>query len=195
MYNNLIDCYQGFYHGPIVSKIWLCETLETILNDLRIEKPTVKILGCWQNVLAFMMQVRKPNYYNQIDGYDLDKLSIEASNRICDAWNYEPSKVFNHNIDFCSLDFKYDPNTIFVNCSVDQFKDTTWFDRIPNKSLLVMQSTDITDINPPWEITQSYESTEKLLDQYKLNKILFTGKKPIVYTNLKYNRLMVIGIK
>jgi hypothetical protein len=196
MYSTLVDSYQGFYHGPVVSKIWLCEKLEEVIGNLSYQNPSVHILGCWQNVLAFMMQVRKPNYYSRIDGYDLDKLSIDASDRICDAWKFGKSKVFNHNVDFYDVDFSYKPNSVFINCSVDQFKDTTWFDKIPANSLVTMQTTDIVDDNPPWQVTQKYKDLNEFSNSYPLTEVLFSGAKPIkYYADYNYNRLMLIGIK
>jgi hypothetical protein len=195
MYPSFNDYYQGFYHGPIISKIWLCENLEKIMDDLLYTSPSINIIGCWQNVLAFMMQVRRPDYYTRIDGFDLDKISIDASDRICDAWNFEKSKVYNHHVDFYTLTFEFEANTVFINCSVDQFKNKTWFDQIPIGSLVAIQTTDVVDEKPLWEITQQCKDLDTFIASYPMTKLLFSGTKSIEYTHLKYDRFMLIGIK
>lgn len=195
MYKNLIECYESFYHGPIVSKIWLLENLEKIISIKNYKKPNVHILGCWQNVLAFMMQIRKPNFYSSIHGYDLDSLAIAASNRICDAWKYEESKIFNHVKNVYDINFLYDPESIYINCSCDQFVDTTWFKNIPDKSLIVLQATDIVDDSQSWLISQKFTDINDLLNKFKFSEILFADSKKIHYDTLSYNRLMAIGIK
>ena len=74
--NNL----ESFYHGLVVSKLWLCEELERNCNSY---KPNIKILGSWHNLMAFMLIIRRPNGYSKIDGYDMDIDAINVANQIC----------------------------------------------------------------------------------------------------------------
>lgn len=188
--------YEAFSHGLVISKLWLCEELEQILGELDISAPEVHILGGWHNILAFMMLIRKPTYYSSIDSYDLSKSSTEVANKICDTWKHEYPRVTNHNIDANDLVFKKDSkNLIFINCSIDQFIGTYWYDVIPYGNIVVLQTTDLEIGSVPWEITQHTKNVEILSQKYPLQKILFTGVKKIDYGDLRYNRLMVIGIK
>ena len=186
----------SFSHGPIVSKLWLCEELENILMSLDYSKPTVNILGGWINVLGFMMQIRKPNYYNEITSYDADSESTRMSDKLCEAWKFEESKIYNKTRDVRRLTFdKNIPELVFINCSVDQFEGQLWYDNIPSNSVVCLQTTTLPIKNAPWKITQETRDITELLDKYKFNKVLFTGEKRIQYENFGYTRLMSIGIK
>jgi hypothetical protein len=186
----------SFSHGPVISKLWLCLELENILSSLNYTNPTVNILGGWVNVLGFMMQVRKPNYYREINSYDSDPESTRMSDRLCDAWRIERPKINNKTSDVRHLKFNSNiPEQIFINCSVDQFIGTKWYDNIPDKSIVCLQTTTFSIEDCPWTITQETKDINELLEKYKLSKILFAGEKNIKYNGSHYVRLMSIGIK
>ena len=184
--------FESFSHGLVTSKIWLCEQLEIILTNK--ESPTVNILGCWDNLLAFMLIIRKPKYYKIIKGYDLNSESINNANKICDTWLYESVKVVNQTVDVNKIQFT-DNSQIFINCSVDQFNSNEWYDNIPIGSLICIQSSDMPVNNSRWEITQSVSSLDELLSKYPMTDTLFSGVHLIEYSSWSYNRFMIIGIK
>ena len=185
--------YEAFYHGLVTSKIWLCEELEKELGD---NIPSVNILGGWHNLMSFIMLVRKPKSYKEINSYDKDPQATEVAYKICDTWRVEEPKVYNHTIDASELDFSTCTNTVFINCSVDQFNDDKWYKTIPNGSLVCLQTTDIIDDNPPWEINQKTRDITDFLYKYPVDDIIYTGSKRIKYGDNKYyNRLMIIGYK
>lgn len=189
--------YESFYQGLVASKIWLCVELEKILDFNNFSKPSVKILGGWHNLLSFMMIVRKPKLYKKFDSYDKDPDSKPIADSINDTWvRVDDPRVYNHIMDVNDLDFSSeDRNTIYINCSVDQFSSTEWFDSIPRNSIVVLQSTDIVDDSPDWEIVQKTPNLHELKARYPLSKLLYQGKKYIPYKETSYNRLMIIGFK
>lgn len=187
--------YEAFSHGLIVSKLWLCEELEHVINNLNISQSKVHILGGWHNVLSFMMIVRQPNYYEQIDSYDIDLEATIVANKICDTWKFETPRVTNHTIDINQLRFDNSKNLIFINCSVDQVEGVNWYDIIPKNNIVVLQTTDIMTDPPPWTIVQRTPNIESLLEKYPVQTLLYKGIKNIDYGHLSYNRLMTIGIK
>lgn len=186
--------YESFYHGLVVSKIWLCEELEKILVD---STPPVKILGSWHNLMSFMMIVRKPKGYMYFNCYDKDPASITVADQICDAWKeIEEPHVYNHVADVLSLDFTNDdPNTVYINCSVDQFENESWYNSIPNGCIVCMQTTDVVDDSQSWEIVQKTKDLNEFAERYKLSKVLYQGSKTLPYQKGSFNRLMLIGIK
>lgn len=188
--------YESFYHGLVVSKLWLCEELEKILDNDKIIKPSVVVLGGWHNLISFMMVIRRPKFYNEFNSYDKDPDSTDVAYKICDAWKFEEPKIHNHTVDACTIDFKNLQNTIFINCSVDQFENNIWYDNIPKGSLVCVQTTDIIDENPLWEINQRTKDINEFKQKFKLNQLLFSGVKEIKYGDkIFYNRLMLIGYK
>lgn len=185
--------HEPFRHGLVVSKIWLCEELEKIIEHQAIAKPKLTILGCWNNLLSFMLLTRKPTGYSEITGYDIDDEAINNANKICDTWIFETPKVYNKAADINSIDFVND--SIFINCSVDQIESTIWYDNIPDNSLICIQSTDLPKDNIRWAITQSVNSLDELSERYKMKEILYSGIKNINYGPWGYNRFMIIGYK
>jgi hypothetical protein len=188
--------YESFYHGLVVSKIWLCEELEKIMDSHYNVKPVIKILGGWHNLLSFMMITRRPKYYCKFDSYDKDPESKAVADRICDTWRIENPKVENHIINVLELNFSDDPkNTVYINCSVDQFINSLWYNSIPKGCVVCLQTTDIIDDSQDWEIIQKTKNIEEFKSRYPLSTVLFEGVKSNPYKDRSYNRLMLIGIK
>ena len=117
---NTFDTHESFYHGLIKSKIWLCKELETAIDRECITNPTLHILGCWDNILGFMLLVRKPTFYSTVYGYDINPEAIANANKVCDMWKYESPKVYNYIQDVNDYDYSTHTNSIFINCSIDQ---------------------------------------------------------------------------
>jgi len=191
--NNIND---SFSHGLVTSKLWLCEELERVLHNNEIHNPALNILGSWNNLLAFMLLIRKPHSYGVVNAYDIDPDAIADANKICDTWKFEYPKVYNHVADAHTLNFSSTgKESIFINCSVDQFDSTTWYDNIPSGRLVCIQATDINDENEPWLVKQKCENIVTLTTRYPVSKLLYSGTKSVNYYDWSYNRLMMIGIK
>ena len=186
--------YESFSHGLIVSKIWLCDELEQIIVQENIDNPKLNILACWDNLLSFMLLTRKPDVYKEINAYDLDPIAIESANKITDTWRFETTKINNHVKDINHIIYN-DENTIYINCSIDQMTENTWYDNIPINSLICFQSTDVTVDDNRWHITQHISSLDEFTTKYKLSRLLYSGIKNINYGPWEYNRFMIIGYK
>ena len=114
--------YDAFSHGQTLSKIWLCEQLES-----HIPKNTrAAILGSWYNVLAFMMLTRKSELYQFILGIDIDSLAIDNADRICDAWRFGCDKKVSNIVQDAGT-FDYTEFNLVVNCSVEHMS-SVWFE-------------------------------------------------------------------
>lgn len=185
--------YESFRHGLISSKLWLCEELETVLDNEKLSLPTINVLGSWSNILSFMMIVRRPNHYKNFIGYDLDPTAKTISDKICDTWLYENPRVTNVVADI--TDITYDKPSVFINCSVDHLHDTIWYDNIPNSSIVCIQAVDIDIPDDPWFIRQVTPSLDTLINRYPMTALHFSGTKRIQYESWGYNRFMIIGTK
>jgi hypothetical protein len=178
----------GFSHGQIKSKLWLCEKLEPLTKD----NITVAILGSWINVLGFMMLSRQPNKYSHIRGIDLDSTNVDIANKICNYW-------FVEGIQHTTCD---DANTVdtqgfdvVINCSCEHMGSSAWFDNISSGTMVCIQSSDILDPDEPWLIKNPSHSIDEFLSKYPLSEIKFSETLPITYEDWGYNRFMLIGIK
>ena len=193
---NKFDTYESFYHGLIKSKIWLCEELEVSMYRECFKKPSLHILGCWDNLLAFMLLTRKPEYYNVVHGYDINPDAITNANKICGTWQIESPSVINHIADVNQYDYsKSDNEPIFINCSIDQMDNNNWYDTIPKNSLVCIQATDVTNREFPWLIRQTTNSLDELVNRFNFNNLLYSGTKRIQYPVNSYKRFMIIGRK
>ena len=193
--SNKFDTHESFYHGLIKSKLWLCEELETSIYRECLSKPSLHILGCWDNLLAFMLLTRKPTFYNIVHGYDINPEAIANANKVCDMWKYESPKVYNHVQDVNEYDYSLHANSIFINCSIDQMDSNNWYNSVPKGSLVCIQTTNMKDPEFPWFIKQTTDSLDELVDKFKLSNLLYFGEKHMPYKENGFNRYMIIGCK
>jgi len=182
--------FDSFSHGQIHSKIWLCEELEKFLP----KKAKVTILGGWYNVLGFMLLCRRPNSYESINSIDLDPSTLAISDKITNAWAFDPKIVTNTiaNVNEFSLD---NEEMVYINCSPEHFESTEWFNSLPIGSLVCIQSISITDPNDPWFIRQPNETLDEFLNKYPITSTLYEGTKRIQYSDWGYDRFMIIGYR
>lgn len=193
---NKFDTYESFYHGLIVSKIWLCEELEVAMYRECFNKPSLHILGCWDNLISFMLLTRKPKYYNVIHGYDINPEAIANANKVCGTWQIEEPKVINHIQDVNQYDYSKCINEpIFINCSIDQMDTNKWYESIPKNSLVCIQATNVTDPEFPWLIRQTTNDLNELINRFNFSTLLYSGTKRIQYPVNSYKRFMIIGRK
>jgi hypothetical protein len=193
--SNKFDPHESFYHGLIKSKLWLCEELEIAMYNEFIKEPSLHILGCWDNLMAFMLLTRKPEFYNTVHGYDIDPEAINTANRVCDMWKYESPKVHNHIQDVNDYDFSKCDNSIFINCSIDQMDSNEWYDSVPDNSLVCIQTTNMVNPDFPWYIKQTTESLDALINKFNFTKLIYSGHKHIQFQKDGYKRFMIIGCK
>lgn len=182
--------FDAFSHGQVYSKLWLCEQLEPFIK----EKSRVLILGSWYNILGFMLNCRKPNYYTEIRGLDIDPEATNVANKINGAWVIDNPTIFNETGD--ANYYEYQGYDVVINCSGEHFQSTKWFDRLPSNILVCIQSTNIVDENPPWLISQPTPDFNSFIQKYPLTNPLFANSKQIQYkNNTGYDRYMMIGYK
>jgi len=191
-----MSSYESFSHGLIASKLWLCEQLESALDNENIKNPTVNILASWDSLLAFMLLTRRPKFYGVVNAYDLDIDSTQNANKICDHWLYEYPKVYNHTKDINTLNFNNTgTESIFINCSIDQIEGTEWYNNIPDERLICLQCTNLPIDTTEWDVKQSYADITAFTNTYKVRRLIYSDSILINYQHLQYRRYMMIGIK
>ena len=190
-----MNTHESFSHSLVNSKLWLCEKLETTIDNENIKNPTLNVLASWDNLLSFMLLTRRPKFYGVVNAYDINNESTDIANKICDYWKYDYPKVYNHTSDINLLNFSNTGNeSIFINCSVDQMDNTSWYDIIPDERLVCFQSTDLPIGNSPWDIKQSYKNIVEFTETYKVRRLIYGDSITINYGHLNYKRHMMIGI-
>jgi len=191
-----MNIHESFSHSLVQSKLWLCERIEQVIDNEGIKNPAVNILASWDSLLAFMMLTRRPRFYGIVNAYDIDPIATENANKLCDHWQFEYPKVYNHTRDINTLDFSNTGSeSIFINCSVDQLDNTSWYDVIPDNRLVCFQSTNLPINTIDWDIKQSYADMSLFTETYKVQKLIYCDSININYEHLRFKRHMMIGVK
>jgi hypothetical protein len=195
-FDSIKNSYESFSHSLVHSKLWLCERLEQVLDNESIRNPAVNILASWDSLLAFMLLTRRPKFYGVVNAYDIDAKATNNANKLCDYWQHEYPKVYNHTRDINTLDFSNTGcESIFINCSVDQLDNTSWYGVIPDNRLVCLQTTDLPTSTAEWAIKQSYFDKALFTEAYKVRRLIYCDSIDINYGHLNFKRHMMIGIK
>jgi len=181
----------SFAHGQIRSKIWLCEKLEPFIKP----SDNIAILGSWYNILGFMLNVRKPNYYQHITAYDIDNVQEEA-NKITCSWVHVPEKeisIYNLRADVNKVDLSnFD---VIINTSVEHITENIWFSNIKQNTLVCLQSSTLgTDIEY-FKVSNQNKNIDDMKQKYPLSKIVYEDIMNFEYPVNSYKRFMIIGYK
>jgi len=179
----------SFSHGQTQSKLWLCETIEQYLP----KDAVVAIPGCWYNLLGFMLLTRNKGMYQHILGIDIDSEAIRGANTLCQGFMLGiDSQIKNEcvNADTANLQ----GHNVVINCSVEHMSDD-WYANVDPNALVCIQSSDVSDKNEPWLITNSCTSIESLKERFPMTELLYSKTKYFDYGSSSYNRFMIIGLK
>jgi len=102
-------------------------------------------------------------------------------------------KIYNEVADANTYD--YNGYQVFINCSIEHMSSDQWFHNIPNNFLVCLQSSNVNNNDPVWDIRNPTSNLDEFSKKYPLKHVLFRGLKTFNYDNLSYERYMVIGLK
>lgn len=181
--------FNAFSHGQLQSKLWLCDHIESYIP----KGANVLIIGSWYNFLGMLLLSRQ-THYNLIKGIDIDKEAISIATKLCQGWMIQPDiKIYNEIADANTFD--YNGYQVFINCSVEHIQGNEWYNRIPTGFLVCLQTTDVNNNDPLWDIKNPNSSLDEFTKKYPLTHTLFRGSRQFSYPNISYNRFMLIGLK
>lgn len=194
------DC---FSKGQLQSKLWLIHELK----KTKAELGTVYLCAGWYATLATML-FESNMKVEKIRSFDLDPSCAtiaETFNKrwLMDDWRFKASTVdimdfkfttekgafyYNTKIKDRLIESNDTPNTI-INTSCEHIPDfETWYDKIPDSKLVVLQSNDYVDVE---EHVNIHTSLESFVLQTPMKTELFSGELKLP----KYTRYMRIGFK
>jgi hypothetical protein len=181
--------FNAFSHGQMHSKLWLCDNLEPYMP----KGANVIVIGSWYNLMGLLLLSRNNNY-NSIKGIDIDASAISIANQLCQSWMIQPDlKIYNEVADANTYD--YNGYQVFINCSVEHINTNEWYQRIPKGFLVCLQSSDVNNNDPVWDIRNPNNTIDEFAGKYPLTHTLYRGSKLFTYNNFSYNRFMIIGLK
>jgi hypothetical protein len=163
----------SFTSDLIASKLWLIDEISNIHKKFN----TIYILGSWYGNLSLFLFKKHDIQFKKIINVDIDKEALstgqEMANKLKVSNKIEPMVK-----DANTLDYRQATTpSLVINTSVNDMNNEGWFDNIPKGTLVALQTRD------------------ELLNEFKLSKILYTGKKELKDPETNYTRYMLIGIK
>jgi hypothetical protein len=175
-----------FAHGLIQSKIWLCDELEKM--SLIKHFDNIYILGAWTGVMGLMIHIRQKITFAKMILVDLNQHHIDHSLAICNSIACEGKLQVQ--CQDCNLIEYTDGQNLIINTSIDNIVRDDWFNKIPDGSMMALQTRTGGHHDCVNENTNIIEFDE----QYPMNT-LYLDSKYFPYSDISYTRYMKIGIK
>ncbi len=185
--------------GQVKSKLWMIDKIKATGVDLG----KVFLLAGWYGIPAYFLL--KECNAEQVFSFDIDDTCWTTAERInknytLDNWKFKATTEDVYNINFAGHDFTTKrangsqeklwckPDTIICTSveHLDNFPE--WVGTIQPGQLCVFQSNNFNELD---EHVNCHNTVDELLDQSKLNKVLYADSINLT----KYDRHMVIGYK
>lgn len=200
--NHNADLEDALSWGQLKSKRWLIKELEEIDEDLG----TVFLCAGWYGTLAAMLFSSNCTI-DKIRSFDIDPKCVDIADTVNkhlvkDNWKFKAIEQDIFDIDYnlhtwqswstynnrMSKPITDKPTTI-INTSCEHIENfTDWYNKIPNGTLVVLQSNNYFEIK---DHVNCYETLEEFSDSASMNIILYEGELELS----KYTRFMKIGFK
>jgi len=193
------DC---FSQGQIKSKMWLLEELKKLKLDLG----TVFLCAGWYGTLATMLFESKIKV-DKIRSFDIDKSCVEVAEIFNKPWFVDEWKFKSITDDIMNIDYDKHvwqfwsnknnrmsrpitdiPDTI-INTSCEHIHDfESWYNKIPNGKLIILQGNDYFELN---EHVNCSADQDSFSEKAPMTDVLYIGTIDCD----KYKRFMKIGFK
>lgn len=175
----------AFSNGQIVSKLWLCEELERLYDQI----DNVFVYGGWYGITAFMLKVRNKIKIKTIRSFDIDPSCQPVADMINENWVYHEwqFKAFTedcNNVTLGDVD-------LVINTSTEHFKSMQWFQNIPKGTIVAFQGNNM----PHDDHHVKSNSLADFCEQFTLSKEFYRGQKDFKYPDWQFSRYMIIGEK
>lgn len=164
------------------SKIWLCNNLKKLGKT---KFSTIYILGSWYGTMAIVLD-RCGISFDKVINVDADKKHIAVSDKLLTALKMNHQCMHK---DANTLNYKQlDKNSLVINTSVNDIKGEVWFDRLPEGTLVALQSRNNVE-NPRYNSLKELDQEFFLTDTLVLDELTFEDPET------QYQRFMKIGVK
>lgn len=175
----------AFSSGQIQSKIWLCEQLENLFDNIDV----VYVYGGWYGVLSFLLRARNNIKIKKIRSFDLDPYCEYAADTLNENWKWQDWQFKAITQDCNQTDCS--EADLIINTSTEHFRSRDWWHNIPKGKTVVLQSNNMSHDDH----VESYNDPEHFLKEYPLDQVLYKGSIDFQYPNWSFTRVMLIGVK
>jgi hypothetical protein len=205
--NSVRDAYSK---GQVLSKVWMVETLQKLINPKKVFDNIV-IIGGWYGHLTHYLKdkIFFDNFYNIDPDEQTGYIGKTYFNPHL-SFRYIPSCVPIESVEidpdagykiplgdfveedgkqkFIVSDFEYVNPDLVINTSSEHMT-TEWFENIPNGKMVALQTNNLVDVSP--DHINCIKSISELEVKYPMRRVLFQGELDISVGK----RYMMIGIK
>jgi len=165
----------SFHRSLIFNKLWLISELSRFKDRFS----TIYVLGSWYGNMSLLL-ARSNIQYDQIINVDRDARVVRAGQAIAEKMGLADG-IRAIAGDANSLDYgDLDSNSLVINTSCYEIKNTGWFDRIPAGTMIALETR--TDVDED-------------LDDYELSNVLYQGSRELTDPETDYISILKIGIK
>lgn len=207
MNTDLIASRDAFSSGQVGSKLWLAQLLETLAPAYgQVGPHTIWIYGGWQGVMGFLLLSRQAGrsdfQIERVRSFDIDERATDVANSICENWVWREWTFRAFTADCDQLGGRTEfgpPPTIVINTSVEHFENRSWFENIPEGTIVALQASDFehegTVSDGPSVGLGVAQSDATFADAFPFRETWFTGALDFDYGSWSFKRRMRIGRK
>ena len=177
----------AFAHGPIESKIWLCQELGK--HGLP-EIDNVYVLGAWSGTMPFLLHALKPVEYHRMILVDINEEYLEQARVICNAIDCQ-GRLLVYNQDANTIQYSTDCKNLVVNTSTDNIDGFEWWRNIPQGTWTALQGRT----GGHRDCVMPYDTIAEFDAAYPMSGMNWTDSQHFVYPDHRYTRFMKIGQK
>jgi hypothetical protein len=182
----------AFSTGQVLSKIWLAEQLERVVDYQDVLEPLdVLIMGGWYGLLNFILRTRARLRINSVRSIDIDNEACEIADLINKAWVWQNWQFKSICQDANTFQYANKEFNLVINTSVEHIPSKQWFENIPKGTLVAIQSNDMKHDDH----CHNHTSLEHFIEDFKLSETYYSGEKLFEYPEWQFNRFMLIGVK
>lgn len=188
----------AFSHGQVKSKIWLAQSLQPWMEknglDPQAGNWAMHWYGSWVGIGPLVLLLNSRVKFKAVHLYDLEEKSLATSKKILDYWYCEQIAINTHCVDVSRavMHRPQDEQHLFINTACEHILSNSWLIRIPEKSFVLLQSTDLElpeHINRPQDMNHFITKYSPLVD------VLESATIEISYPNKSFRRFMLFGRK
>ena len=184
----------AFASGQMQSKIWLVENLEKVLSTHPELGYRIWILGGWYGLTNTILRIRNNIPVQHVRSFDLDEDASLLADKINSLWEWKEwqFKSVVQDVNLLSYDISdNDLPHIVINTSVEHMENKDWFDKIPKKTLVVLQANNM----PHEDHHKSYDHEDEMIEEFPMSRVVFADKIHFDYVSWDFDRYMIMGYK
>lgn len=182
----------AFSSGQILSKLWLAEELERVVYSREIVNPlSILALGGWYGIHHLILKIRSNIEIKQYRNLDIDAMACEQADLLNEAWVWQNWQFKSICADANNYDYSCDNYDLIINTSVEHIESKRWFEKIPNNTLIVLQSNNMSHDDH----CHNHHSLNDFVNDFPLTFYYFKGEKLFEYPEWCFKRFMIIGRK